>query len=179
KVGPIFHCHWYPIVITQPSTMPHNKESNEEKSPLITGKFGTSLKNGTLKLPNVGKSTFFNAFNSQALAVNVPFCTTESRVHAPNEIFDFLCHHKPLSKTPAFLNAVDIASLVTVTHNEQEMGNAFLSHIHVCNGIIHVAHVFENEIIHVQVKHKHAPLGKRRLPKLQERATQILNNDSL
>lgn len=105
------------------------------RSPPIIGRFGTSLKTGI-----VGKSTFFNVpTNSQASAENFPSCSvdlSERRVPVPDERLDFLCQdHKPASNIPAFLNVVGIAGLVEGTHNGQDLGNGFLSHISSCDGI--------------------------------------------
>jgi obg-like ATPase 1 len=74
---------------------------------------------GIVGLPNVGKSSFFNALtNSAAAAENYPFCTIdpeESRAAVPDERFDWLCDfYKPASKIPAYLTVIDIAGLVKV-----------------------------------------------------------------
>uniref|UniRef100_A0A7M4F7R5 Obg like ATPase 1 n=1 Tax=Crocodylus porosus TaxID=8502 RepID=A0A7M4F7R5_CROPO len=126
--------------------MPPKKGGDEAKPHPIIGRFGTSLKVGIVGLPNVGKSTFFNVLTkSQAAAENFPFCTidpNESRVPVPDERFDFLCqYHKPPSKIPAFLNVVDIAGLVKGAHSGQGLGNAFLSHISACDGILHLTNL--------------------------------------
>ena len=136
---------------------PKKKGKDEEERPPIIGRLSTNLKCGIVGLPNVGKSTFFNVLtkSSMAAAENFPFCTidpNESRVPVPDERFDFLCQfHKPASKVPAFLNAVDIAGLVKGASEGQGLGNAFLSHIRACDAMFHLCRTFEDsEITHVE-----------------------------
>uniref|UniRef100_A0A4W5L084 OBG-type G domain-containing protein n=1 Tax=Hucho hucho TaxID=62062 RepID=A0A4W5L084_9TELE len=105
------------------------------------------------------KSTFFNVLTkSQAAAENFPFCTidpNESRVPIPDERYDFLCQfHKPVSKVPVFLNVVDIAGLVKGAHAGPGLGNAFLSHISACDGILHMtreSHLPGYSTLHITV----------------------------
>lgn len=136
--------------------MPPKKKGAEEKKPILIGRMGTNLKCGIVGIPNVGKSTFFNALTKNSIpAENFPFCTidpNESRVPVPDERYDFLCEfHKPASKVPAFLNVVDIAGLVKGAHEGHGLGNAFLSHIKACDAIFHMLRTFvDEEVTHVE-----------------------------
>ncbi|KAI9300700.1 GTP-binding protein YchF [Cunninghamella echinulata] len=134
--------------------MPPKKAVKEEK-PLL-GRPSNNLKIGVVGLPNVGKSTFFNALtNASAAAENYPFCTIdpeESRVAVPDPRFDWLCkHYKPAKEIPAFLTVIDIAGLVKGAASGAGLGNAFLSHIKAVDGIFHVVRAFdEPDVIHVE-----------------------------
>ncbi|KAI9295025.1 GTP-binding protein YchF [Neoconidiobolus thromboides FSU 785] len=130
---------------------------NEEVK-LRLGRPSNNLKIGVVGLPNVGKSTFFNAITESSVpAENFPFCTidpAESRVAVPDERFDWLCqHYNPKSKIPAYLTVIDIAGLVKGAANGAGLGNAFLNHIRSVDAIFHVCRSFEDEnIIHVEDK---------------------------
>ncbi|KAG0737703.1 hypothetical protein G6F16_010507 [Rhizopus arrhizus] len=134
--------------------MPPKKAAKEEKA--LLGRPSNNLKIGVVGLPNVGKSTFFNALtNASAAAENYPFCTIdpeESRVAVPDPRFDWLCqHYKPAKEIPAFLTVIDIAGLVKGAASGAGLGNAFLSHIRAVDAIFHVVRAFdEADVIHVE-----------------------------
>ncbi|KAL0082224.1 GTP-binding protein YchF [Phycomyces blakesleeanus] len=134
--------------------MPPKKAVKEEKT--LLGRPSNNLKIGVVGLPNVGKSTFFNALtNASAAAENYPFCTIEpeeSRVAVPDARFDWLCkHYKPSKEIPAFLTVIDIAGLVKGAASGAGLGNAFLSHIKAVDAIFHVVRAFdEPDVIHVE-----------------------------
>ncbi len=117
-----------------------------------------SLKIGIVGLPNVGKSTLFNALTKQAAAArNVPFTTIEPNVGVvpvPDERLDILTKLSKSEKTvPTTIEFVDIAGLVKNAHQGEGLGNKFLSHIREVDAIIHVVRFFENpDIIHVDNK---------------------------
>ncbi|KAM1021442.1 hypothetical protein ACFX13_043268 [Malus domestica] len=81
----------------------------------------------------------------------ISLCTCRSRVNVPDERFNWLCQlYKPKSEVSAFLEIHDIAGLVLDAHEGQGLGNSFLSHIRVVDGISHVLRAFEDpNIIHV------------------------------
>ena len=134
--------------------MPPKKAVVVEK-PLL-GRPSNNLKMGIVGLPNVGKSSFFNALtNSHVPSENYPFCTidpAEARVNVPDPRFDWLCSfYKPASKIPAALTVIDIAGLVKGASEGQGLGNAFLSHIKAVDGIFHLCRAFDDDdIVHVE-----------------------------
>ena len=114
------------------------------------------MKLGIVGLPNVGKSTLFNAITgtANAQAANYPFCTIEPNtgiVAVPDERLDKLCEiWEPDKKTPAVVEFTDIAGLVKGASQGAGLGNKFLGHIRECDAIIHVVRCFDNDnIIHV------------------------------
>ena len=113
------------------------------------------MKLGMVGLPNVGKSTLFNALtNAGAESANYPFCTIEKNVgivSVPDERLDKLAEmYEPDKFTPATLEFVDIAGLVKGASKGEGLGNKFLADIREVDAIVHVVRCFEDSnIIHV------------------------------
>ena len=115
------------------------------------------MKLGIVGLPNVGKSTLFNAITStkNAQAANYPFCTIDPNtgiVAVPDARLDKLAEIWDTNKkTPAIVEFVDIAGLVKGASRGEGLGNKFLGNIRECDAIVHVVRCFDGtDVIHVE-----------------------------
>src|SRR6202162_4424905 len=117
-----------------------------------------SLKCGIVGLPNVGKSTLFNALTKAGIAAeNYPFCTIEPNVgivEVPDpRLAPLAAIAKPQKTIPAAVEFVDIAGLVAGASKGEGLGNQFLANIRECDAIAHVVRCFDDpHVIHVASK---------------------------
>ena len=123
---------------------------------ILYGDFFDNMKLGVVGLPNVGKSTLFNAItHAGAEIANYPFCTIEPNVGVvavPDERLDKLAALYDSKKiTPAYVEFVDIAGLVKGASHGEGLGNKFLSHIREVDAIVHVVRCFtDSNVTHVE-----------------------------
>ncbi|KAM0749907.1 putative GTP-binding protein [Meredithblackwellia eburnea MCA 4105] len=136
--------------------MPPKKSAAPEKK-ILLGRPSNNLQMGFVGMPNVGKSSLFNAVSRCDLGkiANFPYATIEpeeARVAVPDARFEKLCEiYKPASKIPAFLTCVDIAGLTKGASTGAGLGNNFLSHVRAVDGIFQVVRAFDDaDVIHVE-----------------------------
>ena len=159
-----------------------------------------SLKAGIVGLPNVGKSTLFNAITKKNIvAANYPFATIEPNVGVvvvPDERLDFLNEmYEPKSLVATTYEFIDIAGLVQGAANGEGLGNKFLSHIREVDAIVEVVRCFDNaeithvvgstdpirdiEIINVELILSDLEVIQNRLQKIEKKAQSTKDKDTL
>ncbi|KAH8555827.1 GTP-binding protein YchF [Umbelopsis sp. PMI_123] len=132
------------------------QKAAESEEKLLLGRPSNNLRIGVVGMPNIGKSSLFNALTSSSVAAeNYPFCTIdpeEARVTVPDDRFDWLCEqYSPEKITPAFLTVIDIAGLVRGAASGAGLGNAFLSHVRSVDAVYHLVRAFDNDDVqHVE-----------------------------
>lgn len=132
--------------------MESNKKKTEQPPKILLGRPGNTLKMGLVGLPNVGKSSTYNLLSKMSVpAENYMFCTidpSKAKVEVPDARFDKLVEiYHPKKSVPASLTITDIAGLVKGAAQGQGMGNAFLSHVQMVDGIYQVVRAFDDEDI--------------------------------
>ena len=159
-----------------------------------------SLKAGIVGLPNVGKSTLFNAITKKnILSANYPFATIEPNVGivvVPDKRLDFLNEmYEPKSLVPTTYEFIDIAGLVAGASSGEGLGNKFLSHIREVDAIVEVVRCFDNpeithvagstdplrdiEIINVELVLSDLEIIENRIGKIEKKAIATKDKDSL
>ncbi len=130
-----------------------------------------SLKCGIVGLPNVGKSTLFNALTKAGIAAeNYPFCTIEPNVgivEVPDPRLDALAGHRQAAAAciPAAVEFVDIAGLVAGASKGEGLGNQFLANIRETDAIVHVVRCFaDDNVVHVAGKVTRSATSRSSIP---------------
>ena len=159
-----------------------------------------SLKAGIVGLPNVGKSTLFNAITKQnILAANYPFATIEPNVgmvFVPDTRVEFLKNmYNPKSVVPTTFEFTDIAGLVAGASKGEGLGNKFLSHIRECDAIVEVVRCFSDpnvthvtgkvdpisdiEVINIELVLADLDVINNRIDKIEKKAVTTKDKDAL